>query len=133
LNKERDKRENDAGDDDIRPEDGLVRYWMFINGEQVRLFSALAAVIFFVLWCFLYILGGTHTLLGIVLLVLAVISLAAWRLLDKQVREYEERGWKKDKRSPRREKIEIRVAIALWLLICIGIGLIILQQWRHSH
>jgi archaellum biogenesis protein FlaJ (TadC family) len=120
-------------EDDIKPKDGLLRYWTFFNGEQYRLFSALAAATFGVLWCFLYILGAGQTVVGIVLLVLAAICVLARRLLDEQVRDYEKSGWKKDKRSARREKIEIRMAVALWLSICVVIGTIILQQWRHSH
>jgi hypothetical protein len=132
LDNENDKRENDSAEDEIRPEDGCEQYWFFINGEQVRLFSALAAAIFFVLWCFLYILGGA-SILENVLLALAVIGLAVWRIFDKQLRYYQERGWTRDRRSAKRAKIEARVAIALWLLISVPVFLINLQQWRRSH
>jgi hypothetical protein len=132
LKEEDDEREDDF-EDEIKPEDGLFRYWTFINGGQFRLFSALAAAFFGVLWCFLYILGAGQSVLGIVLLVLTGISFGAWRLLDRQVREYEESGWKKDKHSARRDKIEIRVAIALWLFIFIAIGTIMFLQWRRGH
>ena len=132
MKEESDDREDDF-EDEIKPEDGLVRYWTFINGEQFRLFAALAAAFFGVFWCFLYILGAGKSVFGIVLVVLFVISFAAWRLLDSQVRGYQEKGWKKDKHSPRRDKIEIRVAIFLWLFIFVSVGLIILQQWRHGH
>jgi tryptophan-rich sensory protein len=131
--KEVDDEREDVFEDEIKPEDGLLRYWMFINGEQFRLFAALAAALFGVFWCFLYILGGGKTVFGIVLLVLAVTSFGAWRLLDRQVREYERGGWKKGKKSPEREKIEIRVAIGLWLFIFVSIGLILLRQWQHGH
>ena len=132
LEEEREKREDDF-DDEIRPEDGLLRYWMFINGEQFRLFAALAAAFFGVLWCFLYILGAGQSVFGIVLLVLTGISFVAWRLLDRQLREYEESEWKKDTHSPRRDRIEIGVVIALWLFIFVIFGTIIFLRWRRGH
>ena len=132
MKREEDEREEDL-EDDIKSEDGLLRYWVFFNGEQYRLFSVLAAAILGVLWFFLYILGAGQTIVGIALLVLTALFLLAWRMLDEQVRNYEKNGWRKDKRSPGREKIEIRVALALWLLICVAIGSIILQQWRRGH
>jgi len=131
--KEEDIEREDNLEDEIKPEDGLLRYWTFVNGEQFRLFSALAAALFGVFWCFLYILGAGQTVFGIVLLVLAVTSFGAWCLLDRQVREYERGGWKKDKKSPETEKFEIRVAIGLWLFIFASIGLILLLKWRHGH
>ena len=127
-----DEREHEF-EDDIKPEDGLLRYWTFINGEQFRLFAALAAVLFGVLWSFLYILGAGKTVCGIVLLVLAMVSFGAWRLLDRQVREYEGSRWKKDKKPPGRERIEIRAAVGLWLFIFISVGVILLRQWRRGH
>jgi hypothetical protein len=54
------KVSTDPGDefeDEVRREDGLARYWMFLNGDSVRLFVALASALFGVLWCFLSILG----------------------------------------------------------------------------
>jgi len=91
LKESDDEREHEF-EDDIKPEDGLLRYWTFINGEQFRLFAALAAVLFGVLWSFLYILGAGKTVFGIVLLVLAMVSFGAWRLLDRQVREFRRHG-----------------------------------------
>jgi hypothetical protein len=131
LTGKKDEREDDF-EDEIKPEDGLVRHWMFFSGEGFRLFAALAAAICGVLWCFLYIFGAGQSVFGIVLLILAVISFGAWRLLDSQLREYEESGWKKDKHSRERDKIEIRVAIILWLFIFIIMGAIMLSQWRHA-
>lgn len=119
-------------EDEIKREDGLVRYWMFFNGEEVRLFSGLAAAFFGVLWCFLYVLGAGKSTPGIVLGILALASFWVWRLFDRQVREYEESGWKKDKHSSRRDKVEIQVAIFLWLFIFICVALILLHQWRHA-
>jgi len=122
---ENDEREDDLNDE-IKREDGLVRYWMFFNGDQVRLFSALVAAFLGVLSCFLYILGAGRTVLGTVLLVLALISFWVWRVFDRQIRKYEESGWKKDKRSSKRDKIEIQVALFLWLFIFIVVGFILL-------
>jgi hypothetical protein len=132
LSEENNEREDDLKDE-IAPEDGLVRYWMFLNGEAFRLFAALASASFGVFWCFLYVLGAGQSILGIILIILTAISFVAWRLLEKQLREYEESRWKKDKHSPRRDRIEIRVVIGLWLFIFISIGIILLQQWRHDH
>jgi len=132
VTEEDDEREDDL-ENEVKPRDGLLRYWTFYNGEQYRLLAGLAAVIFGVLWCYLYFLGEGQSFIAIVLLVLAVISLAVCRLVDIQLRECEERGWKKDKRSRRVEKVEIRVAVALWLLIVVSIGVIMLLQWQHAH
>jgi len=118
--------------DEIKPEDGLVRYWMFVKGEQFRLFSALASAILGVAWCFLYVLGAGQSLISIVLGVLAIVGFFIWRLLDRQLREYEESGWKKDKHSSRRDKVEMRIATALWLFILVSIGAIMLWQWWRS-
>jgi hypothetical protein len=130
--REDDEREDDF-DDEIKPEDGLLRYWTFINGEQFRLFAALAAAFFGVAWCILYILGAGQTVAGKVLIALAVLSIVGWRLLDRQAQRYQDEGWKRDKRSLRKEKIEIRVAIGLWLFIFVSVGLILLLQWRRGH
>lgn len=132
MKKESDELE-DEFEDEIKPEDGLVRYWTFLNGEQFSLISALAAAFFGVLWCFLYILGVGQSMFGIVLFVLAGISFLAWQLFGSLLRSYQENDWKKDRRSPKRVKIEICVAIALWLFIFGSIGLIIFGRWRHGH
>jgi hypothetical protein len=97
------------------------------------LFFALAAALFGVLWCFLYVLGAAKSTSGVVLLILTLASFSAWRVFDRQLREYEESGWKKDKHSSRRDKIAIRVAVILWLFIFISIAAIMLSQWRHGH
>ena len=120
-------------EDEIKPQDGLLRYWTFLNGETYRLFAGLSAALFGVLWCFLYLLGIGQSVFGIIFLALAGISAAIALLLDKQLRDYEKRGWRKDRRSPLIDKVEVQVAVVLWLLIFISIGAIILWQWRHSH
>jgi hypothetical protein len=133
LRKENDDPHWDIQDDEIKPEDGLVRYWMFLSGDQVRVFSALASAIFGVAWCFLYVLGAGRSLPAVALGSLAVVCFFVWRLFDRQLREYDESGWKKDEHSHRRDKIEIRVAIILWLFIFISIGAIVLSRWWHAH
>jgi hypothetical protein len=77
LRTEDDETDQDF-DDENKPRDGLLGYWTFINGEQLRLFAALAAAFFAVLWCFLYILGTASTPVGTVLFVLAAISFGTW-------------------------------------------------------
>lgn len=130
--KEEDDGRRDDFDDEVKPEDGLLRYWTFINGELFRLFAALAAAFFGVVGCFLYILGAGQTVVGKVSVALAVLSVLAWRLLDRQVQRYQDEGWRRDKRSLRKEKIEIRGAIGLWLFIFVSVGIILLLQWRHG-
>jgi len=119
--------------DEIKPQDGFLRYWIFFNGEQFRLFAALAAAFFAILWCFLYILGNAGSAVGTVLLVLAAIGFGIWRLLDRQIREYEAKNWRRSKQSVRREKTEVRVAVMLLLFILISICDIMLSRWRHPH
>ncbi|HLZ51258.1 MAG TPA: hypothetical protein VKP61_10920 [Candidatus Acidoferrum sp.] len=133
MRQSEDEQNDESWEDEIKREDGLVRYWMFFNGDQVRLFSALAAAFFGVLWCFLYVFGAAQSISGIILLVLAAISFLAWRLLDEQVRRYEQSGWKKDRRSPQRDKIEIPIAVFLWLFILFSIISTILSRWHHGH
>lgn len=129
MRQKEDEQEGEAREDEIKRDDGLVRYWMFFNGDQVRLFSGLAAAFFAVLWCFLYVLGAGKSTASIVLGILALVSFWVWRLFDRQIREYEESGWKKDKHSSPRDKIEIRVAIFIWLFIFISVAAIMLAKW----
>lgn len=129
---ERATRKDDSADE-IRREDGLVRYWMFLNGDTLSLFSALTAALCAVLWCFMYFFGFGQSVVGITLLVVAFISLLVWRVVAAELREYAETGWRKDKHSAGRDRIEIRVAILLWLFIFIFFGSIIVLQWRHGH
>jgi hypothetical protein len=129
LREETDERDDEFDEDEIKPEDGLARYWMYVNGEQVSLFAALTAGIFGVLWCFLYILGAGQSILGIIVMVLTAISFLAWLAVHGKLREYEESAWKKDKRSPQLERVEIRVAILLWLFVFLSFGVAMLLKW----
>jgi hypothetical protein len=132
LRQDEDEQEDESQEDEIKREDGLVRYWMFFNGEEVQLFSALAAAFFGVLWCFLYVLGAGQSVFGIVLGVFAIGCFCICWVLSEQLQKCAETGWRKDKRSPKRDKIEIRVAIILWLFIFVSVGAILLRQWWHS-
>lgn len=132
MRQNEEEQEGESQEDEIKRDDGPVRYWMFFNGDQVRLFSGLAAAFFGVLWCFLYVLGAGKSTASIVLLTLGLLSFWVWRLFDRQIRRYEENGWKKDKHSSRRDRIEIRVAIFLWLFIFVSVGAIMLRQWWHG-
>lgn len=82
------KYRDGSSNDEIRPKDGLVRFWMFLNGETFRLFSALIAGFFAILWCFLYFFGLGATVLSITLLVLASLGFLAWRVTDSELRKY---------------------------------------------
>jgi hypothetical protein len=124
--------EDESQEDEIKREDGLVRHWMFLNGEEIRLFSALAATFFGVVWCFLYVLGEAKSAAGIVSLTFAIITFLVWRVFDRQIRQYEESGWRKDKHSSKRDKVEIRVAAFLWLFIFISVAAIMLTKWWHT-
>jgi len=132
LPEEDDDREDQSQEDEIKREDGLVRYWMFFNGEQVRLFSALAAAFFGVLWCFLYVLGAGRSVFAIVLGILAIVSSFIWWMLSDQLQKYAESGWRRDKHSSERDRIEMRVAIFLWLFIFISVAAIMLLQWKQG-
>ena len=129
--KEENSERADNFDDEIKPEDGRLRYWMFFNGEEYRLFAALAAAFFGIVWCGLYIFGAGQGILGTILLVLALLSFGGWRLLDRQVRWFQKTGWRRN--PSRKERIEIRVAIGLWSFVFASVGLILLLQWRRSH
>ena len=132
MREETDDRDDEFGEVEIKAEDGLARYWMYVNGEQVSLFAALTAAIFGVLWCFLYILGVGQSIFGIIVMALTAISFLAWFAVHGELREYEESAWKKDKRSPRLEIVEIRVAILLWLFIFLSFGVTMLLKWRPA-
>ena len=122
--------EDEDFSDEIKPEDGSFRYWMFLNGEQVRLFSALIALIFGVLWGFLYVLGAGRSLVTKALIVCGGISFLVCLVFDDQIRRYQENGWRKGKQpSPKRQKIEVWLAIVLWLFIFISVGVTILVLW----
>jgi hypothetical protein len=122
LKEQNDEREDDLNDE-IKREDGLVRHWMFLNGDKVRLFSALVAAFLGVLWCFLYIFGAGRTILGNVLLALALISFWVWRVFGRQIREYEESGWKKDKHSSRRDKSRSKLSYCFGYLFSLVLDL----------
>jgi hypothetical protein len=124
--------EDESQEDEIKREDGLVRYWMFFNGEEIRLFSALAAAFFVIIWCFLYVLGAGESTTGVLLLILAITSFSIWCVFDRQIRQYEEIEWRKDKHSSKRDKVEIRVATILWLFIFISVAAIMLAKWWHA-
>lgn len=133
MRKGENQQEDGSCEDEVRPEEGLVRSWMFLNGEQVRLFFALAAAFLGVLWSFLYVLGAAESIVSTIVLVLGVASFVLWRILDRELREYEKSGWRKDKHSPRRDRFAIRIAIVLWLFIGISLSVIFFLEWRSGH
>ena len=127
-----DEQDDESQEDEIRREDGVVRYWMFFNGDQVRLFSALAAAFFGVVWCFLYVFGAGQSVFGIVLGVLTIVCVFSWWVLSEQLQKYAASGWRKNKPSLERDRIKIAVAIFLWLFIFVSVGAMLLRQWVHS-
>ena len=127
-----DEQDDQSQEDEIKREDGLVRYWMFFNGDQVRSFSALAAAFFGVLWCFLYVFGAGQTVFGIVLGGLTIACFFMWWALSEQLQKYAESGWRKAKPSSERDRVKIWVAMVLWLFIFVSVGAILLRQWLHT-
>ena len=127
-----DEQSDESQEDEIKREDGLVRYWMFFNGDQVRLFSALAAALFGVLWCFLYVFGAGQSVFGIVVGVLAIACFFIWWALSEQLQKYAGSGWRKNKPSSERDRVKIGFAIVLWLFIFVSVGAILLRQWLHG-
>ena len=117
-------------DDDVNPQDGLERYWLFLNGDRVRLFLALGAAFCAVLWCFLYILGVAHGVLSALLAAAAIACFVVWRAVDSRLRRYEKGGWRKRTGSPKRERVEVRVAVLLWLFIMVSVCIILPMAWR---
>jgi hypothetical protein len=126
--------EDDSSSDEINREDGLLRHWMFYNGEWAETIFGLAAGIGFIFWCFLYILGYGTSLLGYILIGVAAVGFAGWRLIWSSLSEYQSSGWRKGRsRSSRVERSEVFVAAFLWLFIFISIGIIPMLQWRRPH
>jgi hypothetical protein len=125
-----DELDSEYASDEVRPEDGRLPYWMFINGDQARLFSGLAAAFFALLWCFAYFLGFGSSVVGTVLLAALAVSFVAFWGLGDQLNRYQRAGWK-SLRSPRVEKVEARIAIGLWLFIVLSICAIFLWRWLH--
>ncbi len=79
MNEEDDDRKDDELiSDELRPEDGQFRYWMFVNGEQARLFAALIGVGCFIVWCYLYVMGLTSDVIDVAAKVLGTIAFVGW-------------------------------------------------------
>ena len=74
-----------------------------------------------------------QSIFGIIVMALTAISFLTWFAVHGELREYEESAWKKGKRSPRLEIVEIRVAILLWLFIFLSFGVTMLLKWRPAH
>jgi hypothetical protein len=85
--------------DEINRQDGLEPYWLFFNGEWAETICGLAAAVAAVFWCFLYVLGYSKTTLGYVLAALAVIGFIGWNVIQRAIRDYEGKGWRKHRRS----------------------------------
>ena len=130
----RQTNEDKAESDEINPQDGLLRSWMFYNGDWVETTFGLTAAIALVFWCFLYVLGLSQSILGYVLFAAAIVGSIGWYALYRSLFDYEETGWRKGKgRSARLERNELRIAIALWLFIFISVSIILFLEWRHDH
>jgi hypothetical protein len=119
--------------DEITPEDGIFRYWVYTNGEGARMFAGLTAAFCIVAWCFLYVLGYGTTLAGIVLLIVAALGFVLWLGINDELKRYQATNWKKDRRSPKTEKVELRVAIALWLFILLAVSVLLIWEHHHEH
>jgi hypothetical protein len=119
-------------DDNIRPEDGLERHWLFFNGETYRLYAFIVCLLFLVCLGILYLLGKSDGPFGIAAGIFAGLSFLAGLGIHDRIDQYQTRGWRKDWRTPRIEQVERRVALYLWLFIFISVGGIILLQWARG-
>ena len=124
-----DPEEDQTLDDEVKPDQGLERYWLYVHGEEVRMLAGLAAGIFLIIWCGFLVFDSEGTTPGVVVLICAMGSGVVWLILDDQLKKMAQRGWAKSRRSKRTERLELSIAIALWLLICLAIIAIILQKW----
>lgn len=125
-----DDPENDQSlDDEVRPNQGIERYWLYVYGEEVRMLAGLAGGICLVIWCGLLVFGVAESTPGIVILICAMSAGVVWLTLDDQLQKMRERGWRKSKHSRRREKVELGIAILLWSFICFAIIAAVLHKW----
>lgn len=124
--------EEQEQDDDIRPEDGLERHWLFFNGETYRLYAFIVSLFFLVCLGILYLFGKSDGPFGIAAGIIAGMSFLAGLGIHDRIDQYQQRGWRKDWRTPRVERVERRVALYLWLFIFISVCTIILVQWVRA-
>jgi len=123
---------DDEFDDAIKPEDGLERHWLYFNGETYRLYAFIASLFFLACLGALYLLCKSDSTVGVAAAILAAACFMAGIGIGGRLRLYQDKGWKKDWRTPREERIERRVALYLWLFIFISVGAIILSQWTRG-
>lgn len=124
-----DLEEDQTLDDEVRPDQGMERYWLYVHGEEVRMLAALAGGICLVIWCMLLVFDAAQSTPGIVVLICGMFAGIVWLMLHDQLQKMRERGWRKSGHSQRREKVELRIAIFLWSLICLAVIAAILHKW----
>jgi hypothetical protein len=112
-----DLEEDQSLNDEVRPDQGIERYWLYVHGEEVRMLSGLAFGICLVTWCMLLVFDAGQSTPGIVILICAMSAGIVWLMLDDQLKKMSERGWRKSKRSRRTEELELGIAISLWLFV----------------
>lgn len=108
-----DPEEDQTPDDEVRPDQGIERYWLYVHGEEVRMLAGLAAGMCLVIWCGFLVFDAAQSTLGIVILISAMFAGIVWLMLDDQLQKMRNRGWRKSGHSQRREKVELRIAIFL--------------------
>ena len=128
-----DPEEDQSLDDEVRPDQGIERYWLYVHGEEVRMLAGLVGGICLVIWCMLLVFDAEQSTPGIVILICAMFAGIVWLMLNDQLQKMRERGWRKSDHSQRREKVELRIAISLWSLICLAVIAAILRKWLVRH
>ena len=92
--------EDKAESDEINPQDGLLRSWMFYNGDWVETTFGLTAAIALVFWCFLYVLGLSQSILGYVLFAAAIVGSIGWYALYRSLSITKKRDGERAKAAP---------------------------------
>ena len=78
--------------DEIKREDGLERFWLFYNGQWAESIAGLIAAIGGILWCFIYILGYSKSILGYVLAGIAIIGFVCCGSSSSQSKKVKSQG-----------------------------------------
>jgi hypothetical protein len=97
--------------DEIKREDGLERHWLYFNGETYAVYAFIAFLFFLACLGVVYLFGKNEGPLGVAAAILAVACLMVGIGIHGRLREYQVRGWKKDWRTPRVERVERRIAL----------------------
>jgi glucan phosphoethanolaminetransferase (alkaline phosphatase superfamily) len=110
------------------------RHWMAVNEQSVRVFLLIAAYASFMLYLASLVLLGGPSLLTKIFSVVPVTSLVAAYILLRVSGPVDRDGrtiWQVY-RSTGKERVEKRIAAALWLFIAIAVPLLLVWSRRHQ-